>query len=531
MPLSRSSPAYFHSLQNISLIFLALFSAPLCTWIAFLSSIISPFTKTSKHINQYRKWRQTSSSTFRPRTILVTGVGMSKGLAIARAFYRAGHNVVGADFEPYYIPVSGRFSRSITKFFRLSKLNGAAGSTTYIQDVLRIIEQENVELWVSCSAVASTLEDGEAAEAVLKETQCIPIQYGASLTETLHEKHSFISNTKNLGLNVPTTHLVTSETEALHALYPDPIQLEKRNGQSSPRPKMKFIMKPVGMDDSTRADMTLLPLPTLKETESHVRRLNPTPFRPFVLQQFISGPEYCTHSLVLRGQLKLFVACPSSNLLMHYIALPSTSALSLAMQTYTQIYAQRMGRRMTGHFSMDVMVPSDIAKSAESTFGASEQEIQGLMNNIYPIECNPRAHTAVVLFGDEAEDMSAAYLSILPTHEPAGIANGHKDTTHIVVPRPDVPGYYWVSHDFVTLFLLPILSVVRGEIGVYELIGKWVEFAGHVLFWKEGTWEVWDPWPWWWGIVGYWPAMFAVSAWERRWWSRCNVSTGKMFGC
>ncbi|KAH8679012.1 hypothetical protein BGZ60DRAFT_370720 [Tricladium varicosporioides] len=441
---------------------------------------------------------------------------MSKGLVIARAFYRAGHTVIGADFEPYYIPVSGRFSCSITKFFRLSKPNGAAGSATYIQGLQRIILEENVELWVSCSGVASALEDGEAAEAVLKGTQCIPIQYGTSLTETLHEKHSFISNTKKLGLNVPATHLVTSETEALHALYPDP---------------MKFIMKPVGMDDSTRSDMTLLPLSTLKETESHIRRLNPTPFRPFVLQQFISGLEYCTHSLVLRGQLKLFIACPSSDLLMHYTALPSTSALSLAMQRYTSIYAFKMGRRMTGHFSMDFMVPSDIAKNAQSSFRASEQEIQELMNRIYPIECNPRAHTAVVLFGDEAENMSAAYLSTLLSYEPTGVVNGHKDATHIVVPRPGVPGYYWISHDLITLVMLPILSIMRGEIGIHELIGKWVEFAGHVLLWKEGTWEVWDPWPWWWSIVGYWPAMFVVNLWERRWWSRCNVSTGKVFGC
>ncbi|KAF4636172.1 hypothetical protein G7Y89_g1927 [Cudoniella acicularis] len=528
MPLTITSPTYFHVLQNLSLILLAVFFAPFCTGFAISSTLISPFTKTSKHIKHHRQWRQKSSSTFKPRTVLVTGVGMSKGLALARAFHRAGHNVIGADFEPYLIPVSGHFSLSISKFYRLSKPTGSVGTATYIRDLLSIISEEKVELWVSCSGVASALEDGEAAEVVLKESKCVPIQFGVTLTETLHEKDSFISNTRKLGLNVPITHLVTSETEALHSLYPTSPRLEK---PLSPRERHKYIMKPVEMDDSTRADMTLLPLPTLKETELHIRRLNPTPFRPFVLQQFISGPEYCTHSLILRGKVKCFVACPSSDFLMRCVALPTTSALSLSMQRYTSIYAEKTGKNMTGHFSLDFLVPEHIARRAKNMFGVSEDEVRDIMKYLYPIECNPRAHTAVVLFSDESEDLASSYLSILPSHEPAGITNGHRDTTHIVVPKPSVPGYYWISHDIVALFFLPMLALVRGEIDIGKLLGKWVEFLGHVLFWREGTWEIWDPWPWWWSCVGYWPAMFAVRLWERRWWSRCNVSTGKLFGC
>jgi hypothetical protein len=64
-----------------------------------------------------------------------------------------------------------------------------------------------------------------------------------------------------------------------------------------------------------------------------------------------------------------------------------------------------------------------------------------LMNAIYPIECNPRAHTAAVAFADEAEDMADAYLSVLPDHEPKGISNGHQ-VENLVVPRPNLPGYY-----------------------------------------------------------------------------------------
>lgn len=132
---------------------------------------------------------------------------MSKGLTIARTFYRAGHRVVGADFEPYKVPVCGRFSSAIEKFYRLSKPSVESGPTQYIKELTDLIVKEKVELWVSCSSVASAIEDGEAAEIIEKETPCKAIQFGVTLTETLHEKHSFIDNTRRLGLNVPDTHL------------------------------------------------------------------------------------------------------------------------------------------------------------------------------------------------------------------------------------------------------------------------------------------------------------------------------------
>lgn len=449
---------------------------------------------------------------------------MSKGLFLARTFHAAGHQVIGADFEPYYIPVCGHLSASIDKFYRVAKPTSDKGSAQYVRDLIAIIKKENVELWVSCSGVASALDDGEAAEAIERETSCRAIQFGLTLTETLHEKHSFISHTRKIGLNVPATHLVTSETEAQAVLYP------KKNSEFRTAPGTQYIMKSVGLDDSIRADMTLLPRSSMNETTRHIKRLNPTPFRPFVLQQYISGPEYCTHSLVIDGVVKAFVACPSAELLMHYKALPTSSALSQAMYMYTTLYASRTEPKMTGHFSIDFLVDASIAAEAEGKIGVSEDEVKDLMGKLYPIECNPRAHTAVVLFQDVPEDLSAAYLSILPSHEPKGLTNGHRAEA-LVVPKPGIPGTYWIGHDFVTKVLLPVLWVARGEMSVKQVLEHWMQFVEHVLFWRDGTWVVWDPWPVWWLYAGYWPGMFLVALLERRWWSRCNVSTTKMFGC
>jgi hypothetical protein len=452
--------------------------------------------------------------------VLVSGVGTSRGLAIARSFYRAGHRVIGADFELSHVPVCGRFSTSIEKFFRLAQPDTEENAQRYIQQLKDIVEGEGVELWVPCSGVEYATEDAEAGEVLQKETKCKTVQFGVILTETLHQKHSFIGNTKRIGLNVPDTHLVTSETEALTVLFPE---------KPRSRTRTKYITKSA-LDDSTRADTkALLPRATFKETAAYVKRLNPTPFRPFVLQEYISGEQYRTHALILNGKVQAFVACSSVELLMHYSALPSSSALFQAMLLYTSTYARKTGSSVTGHISLEFLVDESVADKAEKV-GVSDAEIRDVMDKIYPIECQPCVNTAVVLLPDDAEDLAEAYLSILPGHEPRGIFNGHR-TDALIVPKPFVPGCYWIGHDLVTRVLIPFLAVLSWEMDVWQMLGLWIEFLEHVLYWRDGSFEVWDPWPAWWLYVGYWPGVFLVSLWTRQWWYRCDVSTMKMFWC
>ena len=432
---------------------------------------------------------------------------MSKGLTIARAFYRAGHRVIGADFEPYYIPVCGRFSRSLSCFYRVSRPKpGAEGARKYIQDLVDLVKKEGVELWVSCSGVASAIEDGEAKEVLEKVTACRAVQFSVDTTAKLHEKDSFIENTKKLGLNVPETHSVRSEEDAFSFLYG---REEKDEGRT-------YVMKFTGTDDSIRADMTLLPLSSDAATRRHIAALRPSPGRPFVLQQFILGEEYCTHSIAIRGKIKVFTACQSSELLMHYRAMDPESLLFKVFLRYTEEYAEKMGEEFTGHFSIDFL--------AEGRTGEAKESVEELMRKIFPIECNPRAHTAAILFAERSEEMAEAYISLLKDAD-------DESRMGIVIPGSDTPGYYWIGHDLITRLFLPILYRVQGRLGTAEMLANWIDLLNHLLFWKDGTYEVWDPWPLWWLYVVYWPGMFWASILEENWWSRCNVSTTKLFRC
>ncbi|KAG0645136.1 O-methyltransferase [Hyphodiscus hymeniophilus] len=430
--------------------------------------LVSFFAGAAKEI-EHKRQCISSSSTFQPRVILVTGVGMSKGLSIARAFYREGHHVIGADFEPFGIPVCGRFSSTLRKFYRISKpTSGPAESRGYAEGLLDIVNRESVDLWVSCSGVASAVQDGEAAEIIENESKCRAIQFGAQTTKTLDEKHLFIKQTRKFGLNVPETHLITSVEDALRVLHPSEKGMERK----------QYIMKSVGLDDTTRADMTLLPQASSDDTRSYLARLNPSVSRLFVLQQFISGPEYCTHSVIIRGRVMVFAACRSAELLMHYEAVSPRSDLSRALQKYSEIYAAKMGC-VTGHFSIDFMLDE---RSTELD----------LMSRLYPIECNPRAHTAVVLFEQESGRMVDAYLSALEVDGMDGI-----DIQPVVTPST-TKGYYWIGHDLVTCVLLPLLSTMAMKGSISSLTEKRKVFLHHLMFWKDGTYLLWDPLPFWW---------------------------------
>lgn len=490
MALSAESSVILHLLQNISLILLALTCTPLWTFVALVSRLVSPFTRTSKKLEQHRQ-QCLSKPSFVPRTVLVTGVGMAKGLAIARAFYREGHTVIGADFEPYYVPVSGHFSRALAKFYRLPH------PPSYVTSLVDLINRERVEIWISCSGVASATDDGRAADMVEKATKCKVVQFSLEMTELLHEKHSFIDNTKRIGLNVPITKLVTSVDDAMSFFA----------GQGYSKGSTSFILKSVGLDDSIRADMTLLPKADPHATREHVAKLRPGPARPFVIQQFISGPEYCTHTIIVRGKVLAFTSCKSAGILMHYKALPIDSELNKAMLQYTDVYVEKMGATMTGHFSMDFLVD-------ESGSG-------DLMKRIYPIECNPRAHTAVVLFDGESEKMVEAYLGVLQD-DPSTIKTATTSSNS---------GYYWIGHDIVEFVIFPLWGFLTLQLGVTDVYTSVKTFLEHLLLWKEGTFEMWDPFPGWWLYCGYWPAMFLLSILTLNWWSKCNVSTNKMFRC
>lgn len=483
-----------------------------------------------------------SAPNFQQYTILVTGVGMTKGLTVARAFWLCGHRVVGAEFQAERCGIwtiwgnksQTSFSRAFNAVYSLKRPEIAPNLSEserikvrkqYAQDLCAIICSEEVDLWVSCSSVGSALEDAYVKEVLDSfkvdgnRKYCASIQFGTAATAKLHEKSAFIKHASSLGLLVPETHEVFSQQDVLRHLEAAATRYTER----------KFILKPVGMDDAHRGNMTLLPLATSAETKAHIQRLPITKAQPWILQQFISGyKEYCTHALVVDGVVKVFAACPSSELLMHYTALPSSSTLSQDMLVFTKIIAQnekQAKESFTGHLSFDFM---------------AETEKDG-KTKLYAIECNPRAHTAVALFGTPGLEMRAmvdAYISAIDPDQSSTTTRTHFSNPHeengavqIAVPAANTSSRYWMGHDVFALVLLPLWGLLTSKTTAGSALESLHETRIHVRAWKEGTFELWDPWPFVALYHHYWPKAILAAWWQGRRWSRLNVSTTKMFAC
>lgn len=290
-------------------------------------------------------------------------------------------------------------------------------------------------------------------------------------------------------------------------------------------------MKTTVTDDANRSSCGIvLPRRTPSQTYNHVSRLTVSESTPWILQEFIEGEEYCTHSIIVRGEVKLFVACRSSDLLMHYQALPLNSSLNRAMLRYTQEFARRAGPKLTGHLSFDFMVGEEICDGS-------------VQLHIYPIECNPRAHTAVSLFsGPKAsQEMVQAYLTALSSPMTNGIRsksdladpgrdNGYERTETIAFPPPNA-SFYWIGHDIVTSIILPLLQLITRRTSIWSYLQDIAGFITRALFWKDGFYELWDPLPWFWQYHVWWPVQFMRSLSNGDRWSRINVSTNKVFCC
>ncbi|KAI1632293.1 carbamoylphosphate synthase large subunit [Biscogniauxia mediterranea] len=543
------------------LVLLSFLVLPVSTIVALVSIFFStqPRTRASPPPNPdpLPERKPTDPNCRRPpqRTILVTGVGMAKGLSLARAFHLSGHRVIGADTSPHpLIPCPGRFSRALSAFYRLPTTTAADDDddNAYARRLVAVVEAERVDLWVSCSGVAGAAQDARAKEAVeaaagtRRRCRCRCVQFGARETAALHEKDAFVRESAARGLPVPETHEVRSREEILGILFSSAGSEEKKQeeeeeeggGRSRSRKRKRFILKPVGVDDANRGDMTLLPLATEGETRRHLAcRLPASAERPWILQRFVpGGEEYCTHALVVRGEVRCFAACPSSELLMHYEALPRDSPLLLDMLDFTARFVARSPspETMTGHLSFDFMVDSN----GESSGGGNDDDDKtpGRGKILYAIECNPRAHTAVVLFaqqGPEMEAMVQAYLSVIDGAQD-GEVNGVLSKTKnvgrsVVMPAPDSRARYWIGHDLVSFLIQPVARFAAGRLKLNQLSAAFVKFLTHIWSWKDGTFEAWDPLP---ALILYhlyWPSMFMLTWWQGRRWSRVNVSTTKMF--
>lgn len=322
-----------------------------------------------------------------PKTVMVSGGKMTKALQLARSFHAAGHRVVLVETYKYW-HIGHRYSWAVNRFYTIP--NPKQDIQGYLQGLLDIAQKEQVDLYVPvCSPVASYY-DALAKEFLAQ--QCEVFHEDANTVEQLDDKYQFAQAAKDLELSVPKSFRMTHPQQVLDFDF---------SNESRP-----YILKSIPYDSVNRLNLTKLPCATRGDMEMFVNALPMSQSKPWVMQEFISGQEYCVHSTVRDGELRVYCCCESSAFQVNYesVDIPEIK------QWVTQFV---QGMKLTGQMSFDFIHTSQ--------------------SKVYAIECNPRTHSAITLFYNHP-DLAKAYLDTEPLSEP-------------LQPLASAHPTYWTYHE------------------------------------------------------------------------------------
>ncbi|KFH45632.1 hypothetical protein ACRE_035540 [Hapsidospora chrysogenum ATCC 11550] len=502
--------------KNLALLWLSLAVLPMTTFIILTINMWH-------RVTYGRKKHHAKLPGALRKTILVTGVSAAKGLTIARLFHRAGHTVIGADFHSLS---PGSVSTAIGKYYRLpapEKTRISNGEDVedapYTLELLRIVREQNVDLWIPASEPASAVQDALVRDMMESQTCARPVQLRAKHVRTLSGKDSFMRYTRNLELPTPDTELVRSKADVIDFLTQRG-GLNASSCQNIGASSKRYILRPVG-DTATAptGSMPLLPLASERETIQCIEDMPLLEGDEYIMQEHLQGHEFLTHALVVRGRVRAFVACPSSETAMHYQTLPQESPFSRFMLNFTQTIADEEGPEFTGHIGFTFM-----AKSWSG--GDSKHEDV----HVYPIKCHPSVQIPAIFFRDTPE-LVGEYLSVLDSsgpHRPEEEDGEDGDNSLVLYPQ-NPKTYYWMGQDLMRYLFAPTAEKISGDPrDVVFLGGNVASLIDHVRNWKDPVFETWDPWPWWWLYHVYWPTQVARNLFWGKW-HRGEVSLREVF--
>ncbi|QDH10932.1 ATP-grasp enzyme [Nocardioides dongxiaopingii] len=357
------------------------------------------------------------------RTVLVSGAKMTKALVLARLFHAAGHRVVLVETARYRL-TGHRFSNAVDAFHVVPDPT----SPDYAAALLRVVEEEGVDVWVPVSSPASSLPEAQAAE--LLAGRCEVVHLDTGTLRRVDDKHAFAEMAAEVGLAVPATHRIT-----------DPQQVLDFDFAAHPGP---WVLKSIPYDPVRRLDLTPLPRPTPAATAAFVRDLPISPDQPWILQELLTGTEWCTHGTARDGRLLVWACCRSSAWQLTYEQVEHP-----AIRAWVERFVA--AHRLTGQVSFDFM------EDAGGTVRA--------------IECNPRTHSAITLLAGRP-DVAAAYLD---------------DDADPVEPAAGTRPTYWVHHELWQAVRHPatartrLRTIRRGTDAVLDGHDPWPFLALHHL--------------------------------------------------
>jgi predicted ATP-grasp superfamily ATP-dependent carboligase len=394
--------ALFQNLGTLTLLLLAL---PINAGIVLVSLVWSYFFHSQKTIATDCK------------NILISGGKMTKALQLARSFHAAGHRVILVETHKYWL--SGhRFSKAVARFYTTPAPQHEP--EIYIQALLDIVKKEKIDVYVPVTSPIASYYDSLAKPAL--SPYCEVLHFDADVTRMLDDKFAFSEKARALGLSVPKSFQITHPEQVLNFDF----SKETR----------KYILKSIPYDSVRRLNLTKLPCERLSETAAFVKSLPISQEKPWIMQEFIPGKEFCTHSTVKNGELRLHCCSESSAFQVNYENVENPK-----IREWVAHFVKEL--RLTGQISFDFIESSD--------------------GEVYAIECNPRTHSAITMFYNHPQ-VANAYLGTEPLAKP-------------LEPLPNSKPTYWLYHEIWRLTSIRsfaqlqtwIQNILRGTDAIYKL--------------------------------------------------------------
>ncbi|BCL38697.1 ATP-grasp domain-containing protein [Nostoc sp. MS1] len=427
-------------LQNIGTLALLLLALPINATIVFISWLI---------------FRPKSVKAANPQNILISGGKMTKALQLARSFHAAGHRVVLLETHKYWL-TGHRFSRSVDKFYTVPAPQ--ENPQAYIQALVDIVKRENIDIYVPVTSPVGSYYDSLAKPELSR--YCEVFHFDADITQMLDDKFALVEKARSLGLSIPKSFKITSPEQVINFDF---------SGESR-----KYILKSIPYDSVRRLDLTKLPCATPEETAAFVRSLPISPEKPWIMQEFIPGKEFCTHSTVRDGELRLHCCCESSAFQVNYENVDNPQ-----IQEWVQRFVKEL--KLTGQISFDFIQAED--------------------GTVYAIECNPRTHSAITTFYDHPQ-VAEAYLS-------------KQATTETLQPLATSKPTYWTYHEVWRL------TGIRS----FSQLGRWL---GNIWRGTDAIYQPDDPFPF--LMVHHWqiPLLLLNNLRRLKGWTRIDFNIGKL---
>lgn len=400
---------------------------------------------------------------------------------------------MGADFEPDGIPIHARFSRSLYRFQRLKHLLDADNAAAYIQDVLAVVEKNNADIWINCTDVVPPILMGQAKQLIEQRTKCVCAVPDVNLAKRLSTRCDFIKFVSSIGLPAVEIHRVGSRGE-VHKII------------NSAQGRKRYTLHAGHTFPSPSAETAItLPRRTLSQTYQHVSRLEIKAASPWTLEQWVAGDSiYSSTAVFVQGEVVALTVARVPRLNLAYRIRPVEDGIERAVLQFAEAFGKHIGSELTAQLVLDFVL---------------EERVLGTVieRRLMASDCRISASPSILtLQGRKTSiDLANAYLSMLiPSMNGNDMSvddrNFEADTTHASMALTEVKGVYLLSSEL-SLFWASVSRTVLMKTSMIDFLQTSLDFVKHLIFWREGNFELRDPLPFWWLYHFYLPLRLLVA--------------------